>query len=386
MMHLYDLGFYSGDEELLRQLLYNSARRETHRPDSINDFDRNAAVEISLLLEEHKIAQELLKQYKTNGITPFLQFRILQTIPDEEAYSVLAKCFDDSQYVLSVLEELDKGSTRPIYVYELGGLGDMIEGFMTIRTLLHERLKNSRIVYIASDKLARFLNKFLATQQITAIPESTFRSMDTKPIHALHLIAKARHEYGLLPRHLASASLLEPSEELVASPQGEKLIRVVNKDKYALLNLRSLAKLKPEASRKSYFMRSLNESACQDIIKKHLDDGQTVVDITSYPKDSHLKQKLGWGERYISIDSMQLEFSDYAYLLHQASEAITIDSMLTHLAASLHLPHTLMLAKGHDQRWIRNMSHPDSMYCHACKAYKQKSLHRWGGMVRYGRF
>lgn len=386
-MDLFDLGFYSGDESLLRDLFY------TYRPNDKKigvgrQIEWNTVIEIGLLLEKHNELLDMRPEFENRRISPFLQFRVLQTIPDESAYSLLATCFDHNAQVRVALDALNKGLGDTIYVYELGGLGDIIEGFVTIRTMLSSVFKGARVVYVTDGKLARFLNSCLATDQIRALCSEEFRQISGNciKIHALHLIALARAGYGILPT--ASARITEVTGNIFGSQHltSKGLGDIIRGREYVLLNLRSLAKLKPEASRKSYFLRSVDENMCLRIIARYLNQGRTVLDLAQYPRNWRLKERLAQSSLYHSVDCMSLEFTDYAVLVRNAAKTITIDSMLTHLAAALGLTHVLLLPKGHDQRWIQNLRRPESIYTQACIIFKQSSLHDWSSLRQYEEF
>ena len=381
-MNLYDLGFYSGDETLLDNLLEDYLQA-SYLSIATPQIDLNTAIEISLLLERHNTASELLSRYGESRISPFLRFRILQTVPDESAYKVLASCFDDNRSVSTALDILRNGSSDQIYVYELGGLGDLIEGFMTIRMMLEREYKNGRVTYITTGKMARFLNQSLATPQISAVSSQTFINHGKITIHALHLIALARSGHGVLPHYSTKLVNHKLQSRIGNYSPSKELQGLVNCRDYVLLNLRSLAKLRPETSRKSYFLRSIDISACLDIINSYLGAGRTVIDITDYPKGWGLRERMASCRNYHNINCMELEFVDYAFLARNSSVTVTIDSMLTHLAAALGLSHILVLPKGHDQRWIQNLGKNETMYARTCCVYKQSSLHQWRSLVPY---
>ena len=379
-MDVCDLAFYAGDEEFLSDWFKAAfSKLSENSSTSANEIDR--ALEVGLLLEKHEMCQSLLSRHIESGISRFLHFRVLQTVPDESAYRVLAECFDDQETVADVMRDINQQNEIELFVYELGGLGDIIEGFMTIRALLSAMAERVRVKYIAPRKLAGFINLYLSSKQIEAVSRSEVPTLRRPPIHALHLIAYARGEYGLVPQAITTQRhSRNTARDRQVKSLAQRLMHNIAYKPYVLLNLRSLAKVKPESSRKSYYLRSVEKKTCRDVVMNAISSDLHVIDVTEYPRSWRFEQDVG-SPQYISLNYLECEFSDYAFLMENSQETITVDSMLTHLGSALGHRHTLLLARGHDQRWYKNLVAAGSMYKHSCSVYKQVRLHQWDKLL-----
>ncbi|NDA63768.1 MAG: hypothetical protein EBX50_17315 [Chitinophagia bacterium] len=291
---------------------------------------------------------------------------------------MLAQYFDDINYIKSQLER-SKTTDIVIIVYELGGLGDYIEGICLVKELMATCCPHLRVQVRIPTDLSKFLQKYFSSQHLQFIECEWSTRKIPGSIHLISLTAIARNHYNLTPRSLTKQPKLAPT--LLAT----KLLKTAfhnRLDGYLVWNSQSQPKLRPINLRRSYFHRSINQKDWTFLSLQRLEK-YIVLDISEYPSSWNFGY-LATNQNYLHMPAKSFSFEELAALCQHATAIHTIDSMLGHLSASLGLKFDLLLAKGHEQRWFIDYNNTQSMYTQEATIWKQSKLHQWQNLEKIG--
>ena len=375
-----DLAFFSGDNNLIKKLILSKIYllSSLHEAEYIAEI--HSILEAIFAIEATAELKILFKLYPDiwHKLQPYDQFRILQWQGNPKAFSLLAQYFDDINYVKSQLERSETTDIA-IIVYELGGLGDYIEGICLVKELIASCCPHLRVQVRIPTDLSKFLQKYFSSQHLQFIECEWNTRKIPGSIHLLSLTAIARNHYNLTPRSLTQQPKLAPTLLIT------KLLKTAfhnRLDGYLVWNSQSQPKLRPINLRRSYFHRSINQKNWTLLSKQRLDK-YIVLDISEYPSSWNFGH-LSSNQNYLHMPAQSFTFEELAALCQHAAAIHTIDSMLGHLSASLGLKFDLLLAQGHEQRWFIDYSNTFSMYTQNATIWKQTKLHHWQNLEKAG--
>lgn len=375
-----DLAFFGGDEKLIRKSILSKIYLLPSLPEPQYLVETHSILEAIFAIEAIEELRLLFKLYPAiwHKLQPYDQFRILQLQGNPKAFELLAQYFDDIKHVKSQLERSETKDTA-IIVYELGGLGDYIEGICLARELIASCCPYLRLQIRIPTDLSEFLEKYFSSQNLQFIQCEWNTRKVPGSIHLLSLTAIARNHYNLTPRSLTKQPKLAPT------PLAIKLLKAAfhkRLDGYLVWNSQSQPKLRPINLRRSYFHRSINQNDWTILSNQRLEN-YMVLDISEYPSSWNFGQ-LASNQNYLHMPAKSLSFEELATLCQHAAAIHTIDSMLGHLSASLGLKFDLLLAKGHEQRWFIDYNNTLSMYTKHATIWKQSKLHQWQNLEKIG--
>lgn len=377
-----ELAFFSGDTYLIR----NNILAWLEVKDGNSNFFHQTSheiIEAVLAIEAFDLIEGISRKLKANKITPqaYDHFRLLQLNGDISCFKYLASFFDNYYAVINLLEKANE-NRETIIAYELGGLGDYIEGITILQQLISQHFSNLNVIVRIPTDLSNLLNSLYQGSNLH-FENCTWdtRKIDGA-IHLLTLTAIARNEFQISP---------QPIGTKVNEPYKSKLINQLfqsaekhSKGKFIIWNSQSQPKLRPVGLRRSYYHRSLNHNTWQSI-SKDLATSFFVIDVSEFPRYWSFKEVKNI-KGYVHIPAKEFTFFELAFLCTKASRIITIDSMLGHLAAALSQKFELLLAVGHEQRWFIDYTKNDNMYKKLGSIRKQRKLHKWEDMKKVPHF
>ena len=375
-----DLAFFGGDEKFIKKLILSKIYLLSSLPEPEYLAEIHSILEAIFAIEATAELKILFKLYPQiwHKLQPYDQFRILQWQGNPKAFSLLAQYFDDINYVKLQLERSETKETF-ITVYELGGLGDYIEGICLARELIASCCAHLRLQIRIPTDLSEFLEKYFSSPHLQFIQCEWNTQKIPGSVHLLSLTAIARNHYNLTPRSLTQQPKLAPT--LLAT----KLLKTAfhkRLDGYLVWNSQSQPKLRPIHLRRSYFHRSINQNDWTILSKQRLEK-YVVLDVSEYPSSWNFGH-LSSNQNYMHMPAKSFSFEELATLCEHAAAIHTIDSMLGHLSASLGLKFDLLLAQGHEQRWFIDYSNTSSMYTQNATIWKQSNLHQWQNLEKIG--